>query len=173
MTPNGAVRRPLILTGGPAVGKSSTGRWLAGQRPRAAYLDVDDIRQLVVGGHLPPWGGEDGARQQLLGVENTCALGRRFLAAGFDVVVADVVTPLTALTYRRELPGCLMVHLLVSFEEARRRAATRPVWLTDEEFEELHHRDVAYSPPADHRLGTDGLSRAALGAAVEDLWAAG
>jgi shikimate kinase len=37
--------RPLILTGGPAVGKTTCGRALAVERDRAAYIDVDDIRE--------------------------------------------------------------------------------------------------------------------------------
>jgi dephospho-CoA kinase len=40
--------RPLILTGGPAVGKTTFGRALAVERDRAAYIDMDDIRQLIV-----------------------------------------------------------------------------------------------------------------------------
>jgi shikimate kinase len=40
--------RPLILTGAPAVGKTTCGRALAVERDRAAYIDVDDIRQLIV-----------------------------------------------------------------------------------------------------------------------------
>lgn len=62
MSNDGALRRPLVLTGGPAVGKTATGRWLAGQRPRAAYLDVDDLRQLVVAGAEAPWRGQEGPR---------------------------------------------------------------------------------------------------------------
>ena len=40
--------RPLILTSGPAVGKTICGRALALERDRAAYIDVDDMRQLIV-----------------------------------------------------------------------------------------------------------------------------
>ena len=40
--------RPLILTGGPAGGKTTRGRARAVERDRAAYIDVDDIRQLIV-----------------------------------------------------------------------------------------------------------------------------
>ncbi|MGH2533707.1 MAG: hypothetical protein ACRDJW_15555 [Thermomicrobiales bacterium] len=32
--------RPLILTGGPAVGKTTCGRALTVERDRAAYIDV-------------------------------------------------------------------------------------------------------------------------------------
>jgi hypothetical protein len=40
--------RPLILTGCPAVGKTTCERAFAVERDRAAYIDVDDIRQLIV-----------------------------------------------------------------------------------------------------------------------------
>ena len=40
--------RPLILIGGPAVGKTTYGRALAVERDRAACIDVGDIRQLIV-----------------------------------------------------------------------------------------------------------------------------
>lgn len=42
--------RPRVLNRGPAVGKSTCGRalTLAVERDRAAYIDVDDMRQLIV-----------------------------------------------------------------------------------------------------------------------------
>lgn len=163
-------RRPLVLTGGPAAGKTSTGQALAGQRPRAAFVDVDDVRHLVVSGH-EAWGAA-GDAQRLLGARNACALGRNLLEAGFDVVLADVLTPTTTEVYRRELPGALLVHLVLPLAEARRRAATRRVWLTDAEFDGLHRTDAADPPPVDHRLDVAGLSPEQQQAAVEDLWAA-
>jgi dephospho-CoA kinase len=45
----------LALTGPPAVGKTTAGRPLAASRRQGAYVDVDDIRQLVVAGHAAPW----------------------------------------------------------------------------------------------------------------------
>jgi len=44
---------PLLLTGGPAVGKTVTARALAETTYRCAYLDVDDIRQLIKNGAPP------------------------------------------------------------------------------------------------------------------------
>lgn len=41
----GAVLLPLVLTGGPAVGKSTTAGALARARERAAVVDVDDVEQ--------------------------------------------------------------------------------------------------------------------------------
>jgi hypothetical protein len=167
-----ALLRPLILTGGPAVGKSSTGRLLCSARSRAAFVDVDDVRQMILTGHVPPWRGPEGHRQQRLGVANACDIAGRLHAAGFDVVVADVVTPDTARVYRRELPNCLIVHLVVLRAEAVRRARTRRVWLTDEEFEALHQADQDVPPPADHRLDVRALRLEDQAAAVQSLWSA-
>ena len=97
------VVRPLLLTGPPACGKSTTARAIAGSLRLAAVIDVDDIRQLIVAGHAAPWEGEAGRSQQRLGVENTCDLARRFVTSGIDVVIADVVTP-TARIYRADFP---------------------------------------------------------------------
>jgi hypothetical protein len=41
-------RLPAVADGDHAVGKTTCGRALTVERDRAAYLDVDDIRQLVV-----------------------------------------------------------------------------------------------------------------------------
>src|SRR5687768_8596798 len=86
-----------------------------------------------VQGHLDyrPWlsTGDEGVRQRHLGVANACALAANFRASGFEVIIADVLTQDTARQYRRDLPDCLIVHLAVAMNEARRRAATRTVWL--------------------------------------------
>ncbi len=44
------MRSPLVLTGGPAVGKSTTARLLALATARAAVVEVDDVRLLIVSG---------------------------------------------------------------------------------------------------------------------------
>ena len=154
---------PLVLTGGPAVGKSVTGRRLAENRGRAAF---------VVAGAEAPWRGPEGTAQAALGAENACGLARRFLANGFDVVVADVLTPATTEIYRRELAACRIVHLGADPEEARRRAMMRPVGLTDEEFELLHLRNDAHPPDVDVRLQVAALDLGQQIAAVADCWAA-
>ncbi|RZT15457.1 hypothetical protein EV649_6246 [Kribbella sp. VKM Ac-2569] len=89
---------------------------------------------------------------------------------GIEVVVADVLTPETCGLYRRELPGCLIVHLTVGFPEALRRAASRKVWLTDDEFRMLHEADVANPPTADHRIQVDELDLQSQTKKVERLW---
>lgn len=160
---------PLLLTGGPAVGKIVTARALAEAVPRTAYLDVDDLRHLVRNGHAAPWDGEDGAAQQLLGVRNAAGLARNFLASGFNVTITDVVTSATLAVYRELLPDVVVVHLVTSLAEARRRARTRPVYLTDEEFDALHH-DQPGLVPIDYRLDVTHLDQATQLRQVRAIW---
>jgi len=163
---------PLILTGGPAAGKSVTARALAQGRPRCAVIDVDDVRQLVVSGGVAPWEGQEGQAQQRLGVINACGLGRNFLASGIEVVVADVLTPQSCTLYRRELPGCLIVHMTLDLPDAWRRAASREVWLTDDEFRMLHESDTTNPPDADHHIQVGTLDLHNQTEMVARLWGA-
>jgi hypothetical protein len=154
------------------VGKSVTAHALADSRQRCAFIDVDDVRQLVVAGAVAPWEGEEGREQQRLGVTNACSLARNFLAIGIEVVVADVLTPETCDLYKRELPGCLIVHMTVGLPEAIRRAASRKIWLTDDEFRMLHEADATNPPDADHRIQVDTLDLQSQTEKVARLWGA-
>jgi adenylylsulfate kinase-like enzyme len=161
--------RVLVLTGPPAVGKSTLGRLLAEGRARGALVDIDDVRHMVVSGHAAPWEGDEGRAQRRLGVENGCGLARNFVRDGFDVVVADVVSDETALLYRELLDEPLIVRLVVGYDEAVRRARTRRVFLTWDEFRDLHEREGEASV-ADHRVDTSGLSAEQVAAEVGALW---
>lgn len=164
------MRPPLVLTGGPAVGKSSTARLLAQLRPRAAVIDVDDVRHMVVSGHAAPWEGDEGRWQQRLGVENACGLARNFVAQGIEAVVADVITPDTMPLYRRWLPNAVVIRLRVTLDEARRRATSRTQYLTDEEFATLHLEDVRHPPAVDHHLDVTDYDLSEQVAAIAALW---
>jgi predicted kinase len=160
---------PLLLTGGPAVGKTVTARALAEETPRTAYLDVDDLRQLVKSGAAAPWAGPEGVAQQILGVHNAAALARNFLDAGFNVTVTDVVDPETLVVYRELLPDVMVVRLVVSFAEAERRAQTRAVHLTHHEFQMLH-RDQSDHLAVDHELDVTQMDRPEQLHHVRALW---
>lgn len=164
--------RPLILSGGPAAGKSTCGRLLAESRERAAFIDVDDIRQLVVAGDATLWSGSEGESQLLLAARNTSALIRNISADGFDVVAADFVTPDSLRVYREQLPDSLVIHLAISLDGALRRAATRPVHLTDDEFD-LLHRLIETPPRADVILDVDGFTLEQQTRAIAELWMRG
>ena len=164
------MRPPLVLTGPPAVSKTTTAGRLAARLDLAAVVDVDDVRQLVRAGHRAPWEGAEGRRQARLGVENACALAFRFTAAGIPVVVTDVLTVESTVAYRTLLPGCRIVRLHLAAEEARRRAATRPVHLTRQEQEDLFRADVERPVAADHHLDVTALDPVQQSLAVLELW---
>lgn len=165
------LRRPLVLTGGPAVGKTVSARMIAAHRSRCAVIDVDDVRQLMISGGVPPWEGVEGERQQRLGVANACALARNFLSAEVDVVIADVLTPTTLALYKSGLPTCFVVHLVVTHAEAIRRSGTRRAWLTTAEFDALHDADLRNPPSADLRLHVDDFDAETQAGAIEICWA--
>jgi len=162
--------RPLVLTGGPGVGKSSTALALAEMRARAAVVEVDDIRQMIVSGGVAPWKGAEGNRQRQLGVRNACAVAMNFCEADVDVVITDVLTPVSADLYRQLVPNCFIVRLTATVKEARRRAASRELFLTHEEFNDLHRLDRFEPPRADIHLEVEHLSPGSQARAVNDLW---
>ncbi|MEV5888110.1 hypothetical protein [Nonomuraea fuscirosea] len=139
------------------------------ERPLAAFIDVDDIRHLVVSGHAAPWEGPEGLRQRRLGVRNGCAVAGNLLADGIDVVIADVLTDDTAALYRQLLSEVLIVELVVEFGEAERRAGTRPAHLTPGEFRELHERQGEFTA-GDVRVDTTRLSVGDAVARVREIW---
>jgi hypothetical protein len=167
-----SVRPALVLTGPPAVGKSSAAISLAAARPRCAVIEVDDLRQLVRTGGAAPWDGVEGARQRLLGARNACALAINFLSDNIDVAITDVLTPDTVATYRAMLPGCLVIRLSAPLSETRRRAATRHVWLTAAEFDALHNHDASRSPHVDATIDVTELNALDQTAAIERIWSA-
>lgn len=163
-------RPPLVLTGGPAIGKSTAARLLTAARERCAVIEVDDVRQLIIAGHAAPWQGADGRRQHLLGVNNAAALVRNFAAADFESVVTDVITPTTIGTYRAELPEAFLVRLRLPLGEARERAATRTRFLTAAEFDTLHAHEQSDPPAVDATLDVSGLTIDQQVLAIERAW---
>ena len=164
------MRPPLLLTGGPAAGKSATARRVAAKFDRVAVIDVDDIRQLVVAGHAAPWEGQEGASQHRLGVRNACTLARQFQHGGFDVVLADVVTVETMALYHQLLPQVMVLRLQVSIVEARRRAGLRPAYLSEAEFTDLHAQQTETESLMDHVIDVDQLDLREQVDAVIALW---
>ncbi|MEV1171472.1 hypothetical protein [Nonomuraea sp. NPDC049784] len=151
------------------MGKSTIGRLVAQGRPCAALIDIDDVRHLVVSGHTAPWNGLEGLRQQRLGVLNGCAVARNFLDGDIDVVIVDVLTDSTAELYRASLPDVLILKLGVDFREAERRAGTRPVYLTPEEFRALHDQQDDFTG-SDIQVDVTHLSAQDAAAQVKDIW---
>lgn len=103
---------------------------------------------------------------------NGCALARNFLDGDIDVVIVDVLTDSTAELYRALLPDVLILKLEVGLREAEKRAETRPVYLTPEEFRSLHHQQRDFTG-SDIRLDVTRLSAQDAAAHVKDIWLSG
>ncbi len=130
----------LILTGPPAAGKTTVGPLLAARLPRCAMIDVDQLRAMVVQPHIAPWRGEAGLAHLRLGATNACLLAKSFCAAGFDVIILDVLIDETATIYERALAQFdpKIVLLLPSLKEALTRNQKRGQFLTDDEVRLLY-----------------------------------
>ncbi len=63
-----------------------------------------------------------------------------FTRDGFTVTMSDVIDAALLATYRRLVPGLVVVRLLIDLPTVRQRARTRPVYLTEDEFETLHRQ---------------------------------
>ncbi|SDL46937.1 hypothetical protein SAMN05421874_12235 [Nonomuraea maritima] len=111
----------------------------------------------MVAGAAAPWDGAEGRRQRRLSAVNASSLARNFVAAGMDVVIADVLNGETLPVYRVSLDSLLVVHLHVAYGHARDRATGRPVYLTSDEFAMLH-REQELTSGVDLWLDTTELS---------------
>lgn len=74
-----STNRILILTGPAGAGKNTIASLLTKQRTKCVVIDVDVVRWMVAQPHKAPWNGEEGVKQQELGVENACLLAKNFL----------------------------------------------------------------------------------------------
>lgn len=130
----------LIITGPPASGKTTVGPLIAERLNQCAVIEVDILRVMVRQPHITPWLGKAGLAQLRLGALNGSTMARNCAAAGYDVVVTDVLTDETAGIYRSELAGLehRIVLLLPCLEESLRRNRERGQFLTDEEVEILY-----------------------------------
>ena len=153
----------LILFGGPAgAGKSTLARAWCATRPRAAHVELDEVRDLIVAGRADPQQpGSLQGEQYALSVRACCALARVFLADGYDVAVDDVLEPAAFDRYWRPLLDGLdwrVLVLLPTLEEVLRRSHARPKRVLEQHSRAQHAACAAW--PAQQRVDTTGLTPA-------------
>lgn len=100
----------IILTGPAGAGKSTVAVALAGRFERAAIVEADVLRDMIVSGYASPVPGQadpaEAAAQIRLGQHNATALARSFASAGFTAIVVDVLERTGELdAYLRDLAG--------------------------------------------------------------------
>lgn len=133
----------LLLTGPPASGKTTIAASMAERDAGSlAIIEVDYLRHMVVQPHAAPWDGEEGQRQQLLGVLNACELAQNFDVSGFHVLIVDAITNETAIRYREEL-ALTIVRLLPNWEQTMIRSQSRDEPLKFRERELLYEQQKA------------------------------
>ncbi len=110
-------------------------------------VDFDLVRAMFVQPHQPPWAGEEGKAQQLLGVQQVCKLAEGFAEARWEVVILDVLSEETVKLYRQLLQPyeLKIVQLLPEFSELNRRFCERGVCLTDEELAMVYGEQYRYA----------------------------
>ena len=167
--PSSPVLRPLLITGPPAVGKSSVALLLADLVPPCAVVEADDVRQLVKSGAAAPWQPGEGFRQTELAAHNAALLMTSFHDYGFNVIATDVLLGNAFSAYAESSVPPLVVHLRVPLVEALRRAGTRRVYLTDDELQLLHESEQGASV-ADVSVDTTDLSPEECVAQILGRW---
>lgn len=151
----------MVLFGGPAgAGKSTLARAWCATRTKAAHVELDEIRSLIVTGLADPQiPGDLQAEQYEVAVAATCSVARSFAGAGFDVAVDDVLEPeLFERHWRAHLDGLdwQVVIVLPSLDETLARSSARPKRVMEEHSREQHRRSATW--PRRVRVDTTGLS---------------
>lgn len=151
----------LVLFGGPAgAGKSTLARAWCATRERAAHVELDAVRELIVAGRADPQRptGLQG-EQYVLSVDATLALARSFLAAGYDVAVDDTLEPAPfEAHWRPRLDGLdwRLVVVLPSLAETLARSARRAKRVLEVHTRAQHAASGGWEP--EYRVDTTGLT---------------
>jgi cytidylate kinase len=126
MRPTGMV---IVITGAMASGKSTVAELLAARLDRAVHLRGDVFRRMVVSGRvdMTPDASTEALAQLRLRYDLTVATAEAYAAAGFDVVVQDVIIgpELADFVARIATPNRYLVVLAPSVASLERREQDR------------------------------------------------
>ena len=162
----------LVLFGGPAgAGKSTLARAWCATRERAAHIELDHVREMIVGGLADPQQpNELQSRQYELSVRACAALARVFLDDSYDVALDEVFPPDAFARSWRPLLDGLQWQLLVILpwlEETLRRSRARQKRVLEQHTRDQHAASLLW--PEELRVDTSGLTVEESLAAVRRL----
>ncbi len=152
----------MVLFGGPAgSGKSTLAKAWCATRKRAAHIQLDEVRSLIVSGYADPQlTGDLQGEQFHLSVRACCTLASEFFDAGYDVAIDDVLFPGVAFdtSWRRHLAGIdwRVVIIHPTLEETLARSTGRDKKVPDHIVREQHQATFGW--PDRYRIDTTGLS---------------
>ncbi len=133
----------IFISGTPAAGKSTIARALAENFPKSAYIEVDTLWDMVVGGYVVPWDPK-GPEQFELVEKNFLSMIRNFLGEGYVVVLDYVFNDEQVKRYNELLGDVHGFLLLPSLETLKKRDQER-----DPEHAMGHRIDALYPDFAD------------------------
>ena len=136
----------VILSGPPNASKSATAEALCQRYDRMLHIDVEVLRGFLCMGRLRPWDSSlEGRAQRELLIASAGEMACRFLAAGYGVIIDDVVTQDDLPVYRASLlsadAAAHFVVLLPALAVVLDRERLRPTeWNRGGRLEALHRR---------------------------------
>jgi chloramphenicol 3-O-phosphotransferase len=162
----------VALFGGPAgAGKTTLARAWCATRASAAHIELDAVRELIVGVADPQQAGTLQEEQYGVSVEGVCALAGAFTANGYDVAVDDVLEPAAFERYWRPRLESLrwrVVIILPSLAETLARSAGRDKRVLEQHTRTQHAACSGW--PHDRQVDTTGLTvEQSLGLVAERL----
>jgi predicted kinase len=162
--------RPLLITGNPAVGKSTIAHLVVQSKNRAVVIESDDLRQQVKSGAVPIWESDEGRKQGLLAIENAACLARNYMEQGFEVVISDFTTNEGLALYKDLIDDLLVVQLQASSDVLTNRSSSRVEYLTSEEVRTLQSMTSNSPELISHTFDTSHLSVAETCEEVLRIW---